>query len=387
MPSEATGPDLAGNGRLRVLQISHDYEGPFRSICRQFANAFSGHDVTTVYVCGKADAEVEANSASDRVIFLEQSNRAMRGIKLGTLFRIAALFRKQHFDIVIAHRYRPIYFAGVMSYFFRIPVTLAVIHEHNVFRRLSRRLFITFWCPDIICIGVSDSVSRDIERACGPLLARGRLYTLPNALDIAIEKDMLDGPAAREHLGLPAEGFCFGTVGRLVDKKDYDILLQAFARYCNDSAPEAMLAIVGGGPEALRLQALARDLGIETRVHFTGHVAAAYRYIRAFDVFVMASGAREAFGVVLLEAMLARLPIISSDAPGPAEVVGDTALLFASGRADELAGRLVEARGMETAALAELANAGHDRLLQNYTLDAFRDRIQALPAIRAVAGE
>ncbi|MDZ7686635.1 MAG: glycosyltransferase [Gammaproteobacteria bacterium] len=57
----------------------------------------------------------------------------------------------------------------------------------------------------------------------------------------------------------------------------------------------------------------------------------AYRLLKAFDAFVLSSGPLEAFGVVLLEAMLARLPIVSSTAPGPVEVVGDSALTFAVG--------------------------------------------------------
>lgn len=373
---------MESSTRLSVLQICHDYEGPFRAVCRLYADAFEGHHVTTLYVGGKRDASVVADTGGDAVLFLERPTRSMRGIKFVTLFMIAKLFRRQHFDVVIAHRYKPIYFAGIMSFFFSTPVLLAVVHEHGVFRRITRRLFITLWRRNIVCIGVSASVSRDIERWCGPLAGRGRLFTLPHAIDIERAQAVLDRGEARRKLGLPDDRFCFGTVGRLVAKKDHDVLLAAFRQFVARTGQACLLVVIGTGPEAGRLTRYAEDNGMDENVRFVGHIDDAYRYMKAFDVFVFPAGPGEAFGMVLLEAMLSSVPVVCSQAPGPAEVVGDFAVTYVTGDADDLAHKLAQVRQMSAAMLARLGDSGEQKLRHDYTLQAFRRRLADIPDIK-----
>lgn len=371
----------------RVLQICHDYEGPFRTICHQYVAAFAGHHVTTVFLCGTRSQEVAAVVGGDEVIFLEQSRRAMRGLKVGTLVRLARRLSSRRFDILIAHRYKSIYLSVLLAKLLSIPTLLGVAHEHGVFRRLGRRAFMKMFGRNVTCIGVSESVSRDIEATCGPLAMRGRLYTLPNILDMELAEGLVKRAPARDALGLEADAFWFGTVGRLVSKKQHEILLAGFAEFVSRRPDaNARLAIIGGGPHRARLESLASELAIAGRVHFTGHIQDAWRYLRALDVFVLSSGIQEAFGVVLLEAMLAGVAIISSDAPGPREVVDDTARLFETGNARALADRLdslFDMSGTERTALAATARA---RLEAQYTPDAFKRRLWALPPLAANGG-
>ena len=334
---------------LRILQISHDYEGPFRAVCRQYAGACTGHHVTTVYICGKKSSEVAAVTGGDEVLFFEQSRRSIRGLKLSAMVRLLRLMRERRYDLVIAHRYKPTYLAGILSLFIPIPVLLGVFHEHRVFRRFTRRLFLRYLRRNIICVGVSGSVSRDIENDCGPLMEKGRLFTLHHSVDVASAAELAGPAESRQRLGAPQDAFCFGTVGRLVAKKDYPILIDGFRQFLNANPghrEDTSLVIVGGGPEQARLRSLVRDHRLEDRVIFSGAVADAWQYMTAFDAFVMPSSPAEAFGMVLLEAMLAGRPVISSDAPGPAEVVGNAALLFSTGSASELADRLARVRAM-----------------------------------------
>lgn len=77
---------------------------------------------------------------------------------------------------------------------------------------------------------------------------------------------------------------------------------------------DAGLIIVGAGPEQSNLKALAAKLGIEHRVHFAGHVPEVASYYHAADLFVLPSHLRsEAFGIVLLEAMAAGLPLVTTE--------------------------------------------------------------------------
>ncbi len=368
--------------RLNVLQICHDYEGPFPSICRQYAAAFPGDRVTTLYLRGAKSAEVEKSTGGDRVLFLEE--KPLRGIKLSTILRVARLFRKETFDVVIAHRYKPIYIAGVMSRFFPIRALFGVAHEHGVFRRISRSLLLTLWCRDMQVVAVSDTVRNDVLKYAPSLGPAARVFTLHHGIDLSREQSMLDREEARDALGVPRDAFCFGTVGRLVDKKDQQVLLEA----CRHPAlADACVAVTGAGYKEAELKQYVARHGLGDRVIFTGWVRQAWRYLRAFDVFVLTSGAREAFGMVLLEAMLARLPVICSDAPGPAEVVGDAGILFATGDARDLAAKMNLVLAMDNDARECLASKGYERLKEKFSMDAFRERFWSLPPLRDFADE
>jgi len=373
---------------LRILQISHDYEGPFRAVCRQYNCAFRNHEVTTVYLCGAWDPDIVDATGGDRVIFLERSAASLRGVKLGALLAMARLFREERYDVVIAHRYKPIYIAGVLSRFFPIRLLLGVAHEHDVFKRISRRLFVTFWCRNIVCVGVSESVSANIEKYCGPLRDQGRLFTLPHAVDPSMAGMIHERAESREFLNITPGTFCFGTIGRLVTKKEHEVLLSAFSMFCHEAPDaDATLIVMGTGPEGERLLKKCRELGIDERVSFAGHVDQAYKYLRALDVFVFSSGPREAFGMVLLEAMLAGLPIVSSDAPGPKEVVEEAGLSFAAGDAADLARQLLAIYRMPPDERDRLGALGRRRFEERFTLDAFERRVWQLPPVGALPRE
>ncbi|MDZ7686636.1 MAG: glycosyltransferase [Gammaproteobacteria bacterium] len=201
----------------RILQLSHDYEGPFRGICRQYVCAFPDAHVTTLFICGDRSEAVAREVGATRSRFLERPHRAMRGLKLATLRQLHPVFRDGNFDLVIAQRYRPVYFAGILSLVNEIPLIVGVTHEPGVYHSRARRRVIRYG-KNIVLAGVSDFVSDDIERDLPGLRASERLYTLPNAIDPSRADDMMTPQAARQALGLPDDRFVFGTVGRLIDK-------------------------------------------------------------------------------------------------------------------------------------------------------------------------
>lgn len=111
----------------------------------------------------------------------------------------------------------------------------------------------------------------------------------------------------REEFGVPQDAWVFGAVGRAEESKGLDVLIDAF-RQAN--LPNAWLVVVGHGKA---LADLRRRAG--PRVVLTGFSREPKEWMSAFDVFV--SPARfEPFGLVLLEAMQAGLPIIASRTEG-----------------------------------------------------------------------
>ncbi len=100
------------------------------------------------------------------------------------------------------------------------------------------------------------------------------------------------------------------TAGRLVYYKGFDYLIRAMSRV------NATLIIVGDGPNYSTLEQLAWDVGVRSRVIFVGRVEDVRPYYHAADIFVLPSVARsEAFGIVQLEAMACRKPVINTNLP------------------------------------------------------------------------
>lgn len=126
---------------------------------------------------------------------------------------------------------------------------------------------------------------------------------------------------SRKFIGFAEEsGPVIGTVGRLVPQKDYPTLLNAF-QILKGNFPNAALIILGEGIERHTLEAEAVKLNIHNSVFFLGKKTNVDDYLTQMDLFVLASK-YEGFGMVLLEAMSAKIPIVASNNSAIPEVIG-----------------------------------------------------------------
>ena len=317
-----------------VLQFCHGYDGPFLDCARQYASLFAGtgYKVTTVFLTGATDPEVAAGCASDEVIFMEFSSRAIRGLKLGAIARLRKIAASRNFSFCIAHRFKPIYIALLAT---GLPV-IGVHHAFGDYQRRSRKLFAHLFRKRLSLLGVSDAV-RDDMRKCLPKWPAGRINTLYNRIDIdAVQAGQLSGTPAREALGLSVDGFIVGNVGRLHPDKDQATLIRGFALALPNLPTDSQLVIMGKGRLEEDLKELSNELGIGDQVLFLGQVPDARRYFRAFDVFALSSD-HEPFGMVLLEAMAAGVPLLATACGGAKEVVEGVGILFPLGDAEHLA--------------------------------------------------
>src|SRR5690606_20813629 len=156
-----------------------------------------------------------------------------------------------------------------------------------------------------------------------------------------VQAEQVSRKVAREHLGLPQDAWVVGNVGRLHPDKDQSTLICGFAQALPQLPTGSLLAIMGSGRLEASLKALAAELGVAEQVYFLGQVANGRRYFKAFDVFTLTSD-HEPFGMVLLEAMAAGVPVIASDCGGAREVVVGVGSLFPLGNKECLAHLLIE---------------------------------------------
>ena len=130
--------------------------------------------------------------------------------------------------------------------------------------------------------------------------------------------------------------FKIGTIGRLVPQKDYPTLLSAFSNVLK-SVPKTELYVVGEGYLQKELIEFSKSLGINSKVHWLGKTEYINEFLSKIDLFVLSSK-YEGFGLVLLEAMAAKKPIIAADNSAIPEVLGKTYEgLFSTGDANALA--------------------------------------------------
>jgi glycosyltransferase involved in cell wall biosynthesis len=130
-----------------------------------------------------------------------------------------------------------------------------------------------------------------------------------------------------------------GSIGRLVDQKDYPTLLNAFKELLKNH-PKSELYIVGNGNRKKALEALARKLEIYEKVFFLGRTQYITEFLSLIDLFVLPSK-YEGFGLVLLEAMNAKKPLLAPNNSSIPEVVGlEFPGLFKTGSVQELLGKI-----------------------------------------------
>lgn len=168
-------------------------------------------------------------------------------------------------------------------------------------------------------------------------------------------------------------------MARLVEKKGVDTAIRAVADLGRRSIP-VRLVILGSGPLQPALEGLAQDLGVGSNVTFAGSVAhGAARALLEQALFVIVPSHWEAFGMVCLEAMMAKKAVIGSRNGGIREIVvdGETGLLVKPNDSRELA-KALETLLNDPARAAAMGARGRERAVTRFTWKAMIDRYEAV---------
>lgn len=334
-----------------ALQLCPNDHPPFFEVCAGHAKALGslGYRVRTAFFEARGTA---GGLAKDPAV-VYAAPRDLPGALAG-----------MRPELLVSHRHGA-YRVGVrLARRMGIPAHIVVAHEFGMFasvpRRLRRRLA---GRGHARFAGVSEPVADDLAASgIGPPLV------LPNTIDFRSLRDAAhDRVQAREILGVPVAAFAIGVVGRLHPKKDPLRALRVFERYRRENAG-AWLVFLGDGPLRTRLRREAVD-----RVVLAGFRADARSLLGAFDVVLFCSTHREAFGVVLLEAMAAGLPVVLADQPGPRSVVGDCGTYFVTD--DDLLAALRSASSHDTTGTVERAR---QRVSARFGVGALARRYQGV---------
>jgi len=218
-----------------------------------------------------------------------------------------------------------------------------------------------------LIIAISDHIARfTVARGVrDPGRVRRVYHGLEPPVTRALERE---GQRIRAELGVGADDFLVGNVGRLALQKGQRHLIAAMPLLLQ-RAPRAHAVIAGGGDLEDYLRDLAEEAGVAERVHVLGPRKDVPALMHAIDVFAMPS-IWEGFGLVLLEAMAAGRPIVASRVATIPEVVVDseTGLLVPAGDPQALADALAELAD-QPALAHQFGGAGRERLRRHFSID------------------
>jgi glycosyltransferase involved in cell wall biosynthesis len=166
-------------------------------------------------------------------------------------------------------------------------------------------------------VAVSDGVADDLATLTG--LDRSVFQTIYNPV-VGADIEARSQQPLEDAWFEPGAPPVVLSAGRLVAKKQYGVLLEAFAQL--RAQRSARLVILGDGPERGRIEQRARQLGVSDDVRLLGWCENPYPYLQRAAVFAMTSN-REGFGNVLVEALRCGCPVVATDCPsGPGEILG-----------------------------------------------------------------
>jgi glycosyltransferase involved in cell wall biosynthesis len=301
-----------------------------------------------------------------------------RHLDLGLIPALRRLLREIEPDIVHTHLLHADMFGlpAARALGLRHPPKL-IMTRHNddrfrrwpAFRQANRML----WWMVSAGIAISYSVGRFCVQVEGAPASKVRVIhygmTPP---EVTIDRAEASA-ALKAELNLPPDAILPGMVCRLVEQKGVRYALTAFAQVL-PHFPAAHLVIAGDGVQRKSLERQARTLGIANHVHFLGWRRDADRVLAALDVLLMPS-LWEGFGLVMLEAMAQRVPIIGSRVSSIPEVVqdGDNGRLVPPRDPAALAEALAELLG-DTALRRHMGLMGEDRLETHFSAEVMIDK-------------
>ena len=306
---------------------------------------------------GHADVELVPLIVSGRGYLREQS-------------LIRGLCRSRSVTVVHTHGYRSDIVGGHAGRKSKVPI-VTTVHgftggglKNRAYEALQRFAFRRF---DAV-VAVSQPQA-DQLRAGG--VSDHRLHIIPNAL--APHSDPLDRVAARAALQLPAEGLLAGWVGRISREKGVDVFIDALSSI-GDRVIQGV--IVGDGPERPAEQPRAEALA-PGRFLWLGAVADAARYFPAFDMFVLSSRT-EGLPMVLLEAMAASVPIVTTSVGGIPDLLSPTQGVLVPPEDPKALASAMRAALDDRAATLERARAAKIRQHAEFDVGPWSDRYEAL---------
>jgi glycosyltransferase involved in cell wall biosynthesis len=282
--------------------------------------------------------------------------------KAGAVGRIAALLAGSARPPIVVHTFH----GHVLRGYFNPLTTLG-------FRTLER------WLARVTTalIAVSPEVRDDLVKLRVAPASKFTIVRLGIELDERTDVDEDVRAETRRQLGLGADAFIVGWVGRMTAVKRTDDVVRAL-RGLVDRGIDAYLCLVGDGPDRDHLERYAHELGVVKRCLFVGYQQDVARFYSAIDALLLPS-VNEGTPVSVIESLAAQRPAVATRVGGTPDVIRDgvDGFLVEVGDADALSDRLAEL-ATDPERRARMGADGRERVLGRYAVERLVDDIDRL---------
>ena len=357
---------------LRIAIILSDLRpGGMERVVVHLAKGLSSRGIATMVVCLQNPGELSHELEGTGVHFEALYSLASKDIS--ALWRLRTLLRRFCPSVINVHDYASAPYAVAANWLaYRVPI-LFTAHGllYEGFDQLRRRyqFFSRFFSR---LTAVSEKVA---ERHKEYLSWSGQVPITCNGVP-AIQCNALLRNAVRAELGLRPEALLFLAVGNPRPEKGFEDLIDATAilRDTEGRERDFGVAIEGKLTDSEYCRMLHRrveECSVQDRFWFLGFRSDTTALYSAADVFVLSSRS-EGLPMVILESMMAGLPVITTRVGGVPDAVGDSGLLVEAGNPKQLAGAM--GRILSEERLADrLGRTGREHAFSSYGVDRMID--------------
>lgn len=353
---------------MRIVQLFENLEvGGLESLAVNLALAQKqqGHQPLVYCLHGGGPLAAKLESAGIPVVPFHKAP----GFSLRTVLAMARRLRHDRADVIHGHNPGVHHYAAVAARLAGVPVCLNTRHSVTTSQGVAYQERYFRWVRPLTShvVFVSDFVRRLLLPRLG--YPAEQCSVIINGIPL---ERFASNPDKAGHQKRPLR---FGTVGRLVPAKGHAILIDAFGQIA-PRLPDAVLSIFGYGELEGQLAAQIARLGLEGRVRLEGRTNDAPAALRGLDLFVFSS-VNEGLPLVILEAMAAGLPVVSTAVGGVPEILPeDVGWLCPAGDATALAAAMLAAAASPD--LRERGERGRKMVFERYGIEQMARQYEEL---------
>lgn len=268
--------------------------------------------------------------------------------------------------------------AAINGFLKRVPVVILEETSDPENRRWKGNLLmklLSFTADKIV--GVSPAATDYLKNKLH--LPIDKVQLINNGVAVPIAVPLIVVQHLKEKHQIKPDEIVIGSIGRMAsdEHKRFSDLIRAFAILIKKQ-PKVKLILVGDGPQKVNYIQLVNELKIQNHVVFAGYQSEIGNYYSLFDMFCLVS-AYEAFGLVLAEAMLHKLPVVATRVGGIQYIVDDNQTGFLVEKFDVKAiAQKLEILCLDADLRKEFGNNGFDKAMINYTEERYVNEVENL---------
>lgn len=281
--------------------------------------------------------------------------------------KIQKIISKFNPDIIHGAVFEGVTMASINGYIKKVPIIIIEETSDPKNRSWKGNLLMKFFAKlSNIVIGVSPGVMEYLHQTLN--ISKDKAILINNGVRIPREVSMEETSELNAKLGIQPNDVVIGSVGRMQmdEHKRFSDLITAFSTV-SKSNTNTKLLLVGSGFELKNYQLLTQKLDISDKVIFAGYQSDVDLYYKSMHIFALVSS-YEAFGLVLAEAMLHKLPIIATKVGGMKYIVKDSETGFLVNKYDVTAiAEKISKLSNDSKLRFNFGEKGFESAMNNYT--------------------